>query len=119
MPDKAYTSVSRDSHEREQMSLKTSIAVTTGIMMLELIGGISSNSLALISDAWHMFTDASALIMCFLAGELSLKPPDSNRTFGYHRVEILSALVNGATLVVLAFYIFYEAIDRLFFPAEV
>jgi len=119
MPDKVYASVSRDSHEREQMSLKIAIAVTTGIMMLELIGGISSNSLALISDAWHMFTDASALIMCFLAGELSLKPPDSNRTFGYHRVEILSALVNGTTLVALALFIFYEAINRLFFPAEV
>lgn len=101
------------------MSLKISIAVTTGVLILELVGGILSNSLALISDAWHMFTDASALIMCFLAGELSLKPPDPNRTFGYHRVEILSALANGATLVVLAFYIFYEAIDRLFFPAEV
>jgi len=113
------TGVTSESHDKEQMSLKFSIAVTTGIMILEIVGGILSNSLALISDAWHMFTDASALIMCFLAGELSLKPPDSNRTYGYHRVEILSAFVNGATLVVLAFFIFYQALDRLFFPAEV
>jgi len=101
------------------MSLKISIVVTTGIMVLEIVGGILSNSLALISDAWHMFTDTSALVMCFLAGVLSLKPPDSDRTFGYHRVEILSALVNGATLVVVALYIFYEAVGRLFSPIEV
>jgi cobalt-zinc-cadmium efflux system protein len=112
-------SISRRSHEREQMSLKISIVVTIGIMFLEVVGGILSNSLALISDAWHMFTDVSALVLCFLAGELSLRPPDSNRTFGYHRVEILSALVNGTTLVIVAFYIFYEAIGRFFSPAAV
>jgi cobalt-zinc-cadmium efflux system protein len=111
--------VSRKTHRIEQMSLKVSIIVTAGIMIVEIIGGILSNSLALLSDAWHMFTDTSALVLCFLAGKLTEKPPDANRTFGYHRVEILSAFLNGITLVAVAFYIFYEAIGRLFHPVEV
>lgn len=106
-------------HEEEQRSLKIAILITAFIMFLEIAGGFLSNSLSLFSDAWHMFTDTSALILCFIAGEMASKPPTSDKTFGYYRVEVLSALVNGLTLVGAAVYIFYEAGRRLLFPAEV
>jgi cobalt-zinc-cadmium efflux system protein len=105
--------------KKEQKKLKLAIITTGSLVVLEVFGGIISNSLALLSDAWHMFVDASALATCFLAGELSSKNPTSDKTFGYHRVEILSALANGVLLVVLSAYIFYEAIQRLFLPAQV
>ncbi len=108
-----------DFHKKEQRDLMIAILITGGLVIIEILGGILSNSLALFSDAWHMFTDTSALSLCFLAGKLSLRPPTSDKTFGYYRVEILSAFVNGVTLVLVASYIFYEAIRRLFSPSEV
>lgn len=107
------------SHEKEQRSLKIAIFITAGIMILEIFGGILSNSLSLLSDALHMFTDTSSLSLCFLAGKLCLRPPTSEKTFGYHRVEILSAFINGISLAIVASYIFYEAIMRLIFTAKV
>lgn len=84
-----------------------------------MLGGYFSNSLSLFSDAWHMFTDASALILCFISGKIALKPPTQDKTFGYYRIEILSALINGLSLLVVVVYIFYESILRLIFPVEV
>jgi cobalt-zinc-cadmium efflux system protein len=75
--------------------------------------------LALISDAWHMFTDLLGFCLCLLAGTMALKPPTSGKTYGYYRVEILSALANGITLVAVASYIFYEAYLRILRGAEV
>jgi len=109
----------RRTHEDEQRSLKIAIAITVGIMALEIAGGLISNSLSLFSDALHMFTDASALALCYLAGEMARRPPTADKTFGYYRVEVLSAFVNGVTLVGAAAYIFYEAGRRLLVPAEV
>lgn len=106
-------------HEAEQRSLKVAISITIGIMILEMLGGYFSNSLSLFSDAWHMFTDASALILCFISGKIALKPPTQDKTFGYYRIEILSALINGLSLLVVVVYIFYESILRLIFPVEV
>jgi len=87
---------------KEQRNLKIAIAITSAIMTLEIAGGFISNSLALISDAWHMFTDLLGLCLCLLAGTMALKPPTPSKTYGYYRVEILSALANGVTLVVIA-----------------
>jgi len=109
----------KKSHKKEQRNLKIAIFITGSLIIIEILGGILSNSLALFSDAWHMFTDTSALTLCFLAGKLSLKPPTSDKTFGYYRVETLSAFVNGVILIVVASYIFYEAIRRLLSPTEV
>jgi len=104
---------------KEQRNLKIAIAITSAIMALEIVGGFISNSLALISDAWHMFTDLLGLCLCLLAGTMALKPPTSGKTYGYYRVEILSALANGITLVAVASYIFYEAYMRILTGAEV
>ena len=106
-------------HEAEQRSLKIAIVITLGIMILEILGGYFSSSLSLFSDAWHMFTDASALILCFISGKIALKPPTEDKTFGYYRVEILTALINGLSLLVVVSYIFYESITRLIFPVEI
>ncbi len=104
---------------KEQRNLKIAIAITSAVMVFEIVGGLVSNSLALVSDAWHMFTDLLGLCSCLLAGTMALKPPTSGKTYGYYRVEILSALANGITLVVVASYIFYEAYMRALTGAEV
>lgn len=95
------------------------MALTSSIIGVEVIGGIISNSLALLSDAWHMFSDLMALSLCYLASRVSTRPATWNRTYGYHRVEILAAFVNGITLVAIAAFIFHEALARLFSAAEV
>ena len=88
-------------------------------MLAEIAGGILSNSLALLSDASHMFTDSLAILLSYLAIQWSKKPATAQKTFGYHRTEVLVALVNGITLFIIAGYIFYEAIHRLFYPLEI
>ena len=113
-----------DIHERrswatEQRSLILALLVTGSIVALEVIGGIISNSLALLSDAWHMFTDFLALTTCLVAGTIATKPPTISKSFGYHRIEILAAFGNGIALVVVALFIYYQAINRIFQPLEV
>ncbi len=103
----------------EQRNLLFAIALTSSIMALEFVGGIISNSLALLSDAWHMFADLMSLILCYIAGHISIRPPTSDKTYGYYRVEILAAFINGATLVIVASFIFYEALGRLLSTVEV
>ncbi len=105
--------------ERENNALKIAIVVNVGIMVLEAVGGIVSNSLALLSDAWHMLTDVLAMSLCLLAGTITMKPPTSDKTYGFHRVEVVSAFVNGIALVAVALYIFYEAALRMLAPGEV
>jgi cobalt-zinc-cadmium efflux system protein len=108
-----------ESHRTEQKNLGVAILATTLIMIVEVTGGLWYNSLALLSDAWHMFTDLLSLLLCFLAGVMALRPPTADKTFGYYRVEVLSALANGVTLVVVVLYIFYEAFLRIISPHEV
>jgi cobalt-zinc-cadmium efflux system protein len=86
------------------------------ILVLEVTGGLLSRSLALLSDAGHMLTDALSVFLSYLAIRWSKKPATAQRTFGYHRTEILAALVNGLTLLAISGYIFYEAIRRFFQP---
>ena len=93
--------------------------MTAAILLLEVVGGLLANSLALLSDAGHVFTDLAALLLSLVALRLSARPANSRKTFGFHRFEILSALVNGVTLVVVSLFIFVEAYQRLRNPQPV
>lgn len=95
------------------------LAITALMTVAELIGGILSNSLALLGDAGHMFTDTLALSLSFFAIGLARRPADTKRTFGYLRAEILAALLNGAVLVGIAGFIFYEAYRRFNDPPKI
>ena len=86
------------------------------LMALEVAGGLWSGSLALLSDAGHMFTDSLAVLLSFIALHWSKKEPTGSKTFGYHRLEIIIALVNGLLLLAVSIYIFYEAIHRFIHP---
>lgn len=95
------------------------LAFNVTLMVLEIVGGIVSNSLALLSDAGHMLTDSLAVFLSYLAIHWSRRPADHRKTFGYHRAEILVALANGVALAAIAGYIFYEAVLRFFSPQEI
>ena len=95
------------------------IAVTGVILAAEVVGGILTNSLALLSDAGHMLTDLLALGLSYFAISIARRPPTDEKTYGFHRMEILAALANGVTLVVICLLIFYEAYQRISNPPEV
>jgi cobalt-zinc-cadmium efflux system protein len=88
-------------------------------MVVEVVAGILAHSLALLSDAAHMVTDAAALLLALVAADLARRPPGGRFTFGLGRAEILSAQVNGAGLLVLAAFIAWEAVQRLSSPPDV
>ncbi|NJD78041.1 MAG: cation transporter [Candidatus Methanoperedens sp.] len=100
-------------------NLKTAIILTALIFFLELAGGIIANSLALLSDAAHVFMDVVALVLAYGAIRISSRPSNRNVTFGYHRFEIFAALINGLTIIVISIFIFYEAYGRILNPPEV
>ena len=85
----------------------------------EVVGGMVSNSIAMVADAGHMLSDAGSLALSLFALWVAQKPPTAQRTFGFYRTEILAALANGATLVAISIYIFYEALSRLAQPPVV
>jgi cobalt-zinc-cadmium efflux system protein len=89
------------------------------ILIAEVIGGILSNSLALLSDAGHMLVDALALGLSLFAMTIARRPATLSKTYGYHRVEIMAALTNGTILVLVSLFIFYEAYQRLLDPPVV
>lgn len=89
------------------------------MMIAEIIGGLLSNSLALLSDAGHMFTDTLALALSFFAMKFADMPATEKKTFGFYRLEILAALLNGITLVIISLYIIYEAYLRILNPQPV
>ena len=93
--------------------------LTAAFMVAEVVGGVLSNSLALLADAGHMLADVGALALSLIAMRLALHPPSAERTFGYVRMEILAALVNGATLLFISGWIVWEAWGRLSAPQEV
>ncbi|WP_019140968.1 cation diffusion facilitator family transporter [Noviherbaspirillum massiliense] len=105
--------------KRNERSLWIAFALTTGFMLAEVIGGFVTGSLALISDAAHMFTDAAALAISLAANQIGKKPADRQRSFGYYRFEILAAAFNALLLFAVAIYIVYEAWLRLKHPPEV
>ncbi|WP_369147585.1 cation diffusion facilitator family transporter [Streptomyces sp. R44] len=98
--------------------LRIALGITLSVMVIEIIGGLAADSLALIADAAHMATDAVGLAMALLAIHFANRPPSGNRTFGYARAEILAALANCLLLLVVGGYVLYEAIQRFIEPAE-
>jgi cobalt-zinc-cadmium efflux system protein len=100
-------------------ALTIALALIVAFMAAELVAGILAHSLALLSDAAHMLTDAAALLLALIALRLARRPPRGAMTYGFGRVEILSAQANGITLVLLALWIVVEAIQRLVSPPDV
>ncbi|MFD0373420.1 cation diffusion facilitator family transporter [Streptomyces sp. NPDC127114] len=98
--------------------LRIALGITLSVMVLEIVGGIAADSLALIADAAHMATDAVGLAMALLAIHFANRPPAGNRTFGYARAEILAALANCLLLLGVGGYVLYEAVQRFLEPAE-
>lgn len=105
--------------ERTSKVLRLSLLVTVAYIVLLVIAGIRSHSLALLSEAGHNLTDFVALLLSLVAVYLQSRPPNATHTYGYHRAGVLAALVNAATLVVIAFLIFYEAVRRLQQPQQI
>ncbi len=99
--------------------LKWSLAATVAFVAVEAMSGIQAQSLALISDAGHNFTDALALLLAWFGLYWQSRPADHVRTFGYHRAGVLAAFVNALALVVLAGFIFYESYHRFIAPRRV
>ena len=99
--------------------LRGALALILALMAVEVAVGVTAHSLALLSDAGHMLTDAAAIGFSLVALQLAARPPSGALTFGLRRVEILSALANGVTLLILAAFVAYEAVRRLFSPPHV
>ncbi len=99
--------------------LVISLIVTFVVLIGEIVGGIVSNSLALLSDAGHVFTDVFSLGLSLLAILIMKKPADRKATYGYHRIGILAALINGVSLFIVALFIFVEAYKRIQAPPAV
>lgn len=102
-----------------QRNLLIALFVTGTIMVAEVIGGLLSNSLALLSDAGHMLMDILALLLSFFALRFATRPATERQTFGFYRLEILAALINGTVLLGLSLFIFYEAYQRFIEPREI
>src|SRR6202050_2495540 len=99
--------------------LKISLGVTLAYIVLLVVAGIRAHSLALLSEAGHNLSDFLALLLSLVAVYLQSRPPSTTKTYGYHRAGVLAALVNALSLVIVAFYIFYEAFHRLQNPQAV
>ncbi len=99
--------------------LGIALGITSIVFVLEVVGGILSNSLALLSDAGHMASDVLSIAVTFLAFRIALRPPKTRRTFGYHRVEVFAAAFNGLSLVLITLLIVFEAWNRFASPPVV
>lgn len=108
------------SHARasNQRRLGWMLALVLAYMLAEVVGGLMSGSLALLADAGHMLSDAAALALSFFAIWVARRPPTPRNTYGFHRSEILAALLNSATLVAVSVWILVEALERFGSPTE-
>lgn len=106
-------------HGANKKVLLLSFIIITSYMVVEAIGGYVTNSLALLSDAGHMLSDSISLAIALLAFIFGEKAASYSKTYGYKRFEILAAVLNGVTLILIALFIFYEAIERFVNPPEV
>lgn len=105
--------------EGNKRGLMIALLITTGIMVLEFVGGLITKSLALLSDSGHMLSDASSLALSLVAIWFATKPASPSKTYGFLRFEILAALFNGVTLFIIAGFILWEACQRFYAPPEV
>jgi len=99
--------------------LKISLFVTLAYILLLIIAGLRAHSLALLSEAGHNLSDFLALLLSLVAVYLQARPPSATKTFGYHRAGVLAAMINAGSLVVISFFIFYEAYKRILVPEPV
>jgi cobalt-zinc-cadmium efflux system protein len=109
----------KHTHTNGKRNLKYAICITGAWFLIELLGGFYANSLALLADAAHMLADLAALVLSLFALKISSRPATPEKTYGYLRAEILAALANGITLILIAVYIFYESYQRLWAPPEI
>ncbi|QIE45580.1 cation transporter [Pseudohalocynthiibacter aestuariivivens] len=105
--------------EAGDMRVALAVLVNLGLTVAQIIGGIMAGSLALIADALHNFSDAISLIIAFVARKIARRPADATMTFGYGRAEIVAALINYTTLIVIGLYLIYEAAMRFADPQPV
>lgn len=107
------------SHQIRGRKLLLSILLNSVITIAQVIGGLISGSLSLLSDALHNFSDVISLFISYIADKFSRKSASVTKTFGYKRAEIIAAFVNAATLIIVAFYLVFEAVLRFFNPQAV
>lgn len=114
------TVIAHHHHKLGKLSrLRLALLLTVSGMAIEFIGGFLSNSLALISDAWHMLTHSFALGMSYFAVLLALQPASKKHTYGLYRAEVLAAFINGIILIFISAYLIYEAVLRYIRPQEI
>jgi len=103
----------------KEKRLGLALSISLLILVAEVIGGILSNSLALLSDAGHVLTDSFAIALSLIAAMIAKKPSDYRATYGYQRIGLLAAVINGISLLGISFYIFYETYQRFLLPPEI
>ncbi len=109
-------------HDVEAMGdqrLLIAIVINMLLTLAQVVGGVVSGSLSLIADALHNFSDASSLLIAWVARRIGRQPPDAFKTFGYKRAEVIAALINLVTLVLIGLYLVYEALWRFYSPQEI
>lgn len=106
-------------HSGNKQGLFIALCITASIMILEFVGGLWTNSLALLSDSGHMLSDAGSLVLSLTALWFAAKPSSAHKSYGFHRIEILAALFNAITLFVIAGLIIWEAVGRFIDPPAV
>ena len=111
--DHGHAGHAHDLREASRRRLTITLILIAGYMVAEVVGGVLSGSLALIADAGHMLTDAAAIGLALLAMWLSGRAASTTRTWGFHRTEVLAAMVNALSLWLIAAYIVFEAVERL------
>ncbi len=119
MPENEHVHVNAEPNARNRRRLAIALALAAVYMFAEIAGGLYTNSLALLADAGHMFSDIAALALSLFAIWIAQRPPTPQRTYGYYRTEILAALANGALLIAVAIFIVLEAFARVGEPREV
>ena len=115
----AQTSHNHSHSHHDTHRLLWAMLLTAGFMFVEILGGIFSGSLALLADAGHMLTDTASLFIAWLAARLALRPADTLRSYGYHRIQILAAFVNGMAFLAIVIWIVVEAVRRFMAPIHV
>ena len=106
-------------HHNVERKLGMVFFIAIGVFAIELVGGLASNSLALISDSFHIMLDFVAIGISLFAFKVAKRPHSSQLTFGFHRAEIMAAFVNGISLVAISIVIFYEVYNRFSSPPQI
>ena len=107
------------SHASDAQRLGWALVITGGFMLVEVMGGLLSGSLALLADAGHMLTDTAALALAWIAAQLARRPTDTHRSHGYHRAQVLAAFVNALALFGVVAWILWEAVERMLAPRDI